>query len=183
MSENKNVCEFETLVNEKHLMDFKLYHNYHSVSGIATLLFGAIMLVICVVSFNQVNISYTLMTGFFGLFFTVYTPIGMYLKTNRQVKKAAAFQQPVKYTATDEKIILSQGDIAEELLWEEIYKIKATKKSLILYITAVRANVIPFECLGSSAESFLKLASKNLKPFQLKLSEDKVIKSCGAFSK
>ena len=98
--------QFETQVTEQDLMNFKLYHNYHSVGGVAGLLFGIVALIICVVSVGQVNISYTLMMGFFGLFFTVYTPIGMKLKVKQQMKTVAAFKEPVRYTVTEEKILL-----------------------------------------------------------------------------
>lgn len=93
--------QFETQVTEQDLMNFKLYHNYHSVGGVAGLLFGIVALIICVVSVGQVNISYTLMMGFFGLFFTVYTPIGMKLKVKQQMKTVAAFKEPVRYTVTE----------------------------------------------------------------------------------
>ena len=94
MGEQEQRVEFETRIGAKELMDFKIYHNYHSVSGIASLLFGIIALVICIVSINRVNISYTLMMGFFGLFFTVYTPIGMKRKVNKQIKTVPAFADP-----------------------------------------------------------------------------------------
>lgn len=167
--------EFETKINEKDLMDFKVYHNYHSVSGVAALLFGVIALVICIISINQVNISYTLMMGFFGLFFTVYTPIGMKLKVRQQMKTIAAFQEPMKYTVTEEKIMLTQGEVSEDLSWDDIFKIKCTGKSLILYITAVRANIIPLACLGAEAEPFMVIAEKKLKPFQMKFDRRKAI--------
>lgn len=166
---------FQICVTKKDLMDFKLYHNYHSVSGIAAVLFGLIALFICIYTINQVNISYTLMMGFFGLFFTVWTPIGMLLNVNKQMKKVSTFQEPVIYTATEDKITLQQGDIKEEMLWDDVFKIKCTGKSLILYITSVRANVIPLESLGDQAEVFFEIASKKLKPFQIKVNQKKVI--------
>lgn len=176
-------AEFQTQVEEKDLMNFKVYHNYHSVSGVASLLFGILALIICVVSINQVNISYTLMMGFFGIFFTVYTPVSMKLKVKQQMKSVAAFKKPVKYAVTEEKIILRQGDIQEELLWDDIFKIKCTGKSLILYITAVRANIIPLRSLGDQAELFIAIAEKKLKPFQLKFDAEKVIRASQASGK
>lgn len=180
MGEQEQRVEFETRIGEKELMDFKIYHNYHSVSGIASLLFGIIALVICIVSINRVNISYTLMMGFFGLFFTVYTPIGMKRKVNKQIKTVPAFAEPVKYVITPEKITLSQGEVSEELLWDDIFTIKCTGKSMILYITSVRANIIPLECLDrQQAENFIKIAREKLKPFQVKLNDASVINKCG----
>jgi hypothetical protein len=177
MEENDSMlkAEFQTQVSEGDLMDFKIYHNYHSISGVAGLLFGIIALIICVVSINRVNISYTLMMGFFGLFFTIYTPIGMKIKVKNQMKKVPAFRGPVKYTVTEEKIMLNQGDISEELLWDDIFKIKCTGKSLVLYITSVRANIIPLKDLKDQTECFLMIAGKKLKPFQIKLNTKKVI--------
>jgi hypothetical protein len=159
-------------------MNFKLYHNYHSVSGIATLIFGIICLVICVVSYGSYNIAYTVMVAFFGLFFTVYTPIGMKLKVRKQMKKVQGFSEPVKYTVTEEKITLSQGEVSENLNWDEIFKMKATGSSIILYISAVRANIIPYRCLGDSAEGFIEIAEKKLTPYQVKLNKNKVIFKC-----
>lgn len=96
MGEQEQRVEFETRIGAKELMDFKIYHNYHSVSGIASLLFGIIALVICIVSINRVNISYTLMMGFLDFFFTVYTPIGMKRKVNKQIKTVPAFAEACK---------------------------------------------------------------------------------------
>lgn len=171
-------AEFETKVEAKDLMDFKVYHNYHSVSGIATVIFGIIALIICVVSIGQVNIAYTLMMGFFGLFFTVYTPIGMWFKVKKQMKKVPVFREPVKYTVTSEKIVLTQGEIKEELLWDDIFKIVCTGKSIVLYITAVRANIIPLESLGDSAQSFIEIARQKLRPFQVKVDDKKLAEKC-----
>lgn len=173
MGEQKSLlkAEFETSVSAKDLMDFKLYHNYHSFSGIASVIVGLIMLSLCIVTLNMenVNITYTLMTAFFGLFFTVWTPIGMYLSVRKQMKKIAAFKEPVRYTVTLEKIVLSQGEITEELLWDDIYKIVSTGKSFILYITTIKANIIPIRDMGDEAEVFVKIARKKLKPFQVKI--------------
>lgn len=172
-------AEFQTRITEQDLMNFKVYHNYHSVGGVAGALFGVIALIICVVSINQVNISYTLMMGFFGLFFTVYTPIGMKRKVKQQMKSVAAFQEPVRYTVTEEKITLRQGEVTEEMLWDDIFKIKCTGKSLVLYITSVRANIIPLRDIGQEAELFLQIAEKKLRPFQIKVNRAKMRKAIG----
>ncbi len=180
-TENKRLkAEFETKVDAKDLMNFKMYHNYTSWSGVVSLLIGIIMLVICVITstYENANISFVLITGFFGLFFTVWTPIGMWLSVKKQMKKAEAFKEPIKYTVTSEKIVLSQGEIEEELSWDDIFKIKSTGRSIILYITAVRANVIPLRCIGGEAENFIKIARKKLRPFQVKINDKKLAQKC-----
>ncbi len=177
-TENKRLeAEFETKVEAKDLMNFKVYHNYTSFSGIMSLMIGVLMLTLCAValSYENANVSYILITGFFGLFFTVWTPVGMWLSVRKQMKKAEAFKEPIKYTVTGEKIVLSQGEIQEELSWDDIFKIKSTGSSIILYITTVRANVIPLRCIGAEAEAFIAVARKKLRPFQVKINDKKVI--------
>ena len=136
--------QFETQVTEQDLMNFKLYHNYHSIGGVAGLLFGIVALIICVVSVGQ-------------------------LKVKQQMKTVATFKEPVRYTVTEEKILLQQGAVTEEMLWEDIFKIKCTGKSLVLYITSVRANIIPLRDIGDELDAFLTIAEKKLKPFQIKV--------------
>ena len=112
--------------------------------------------------------------GFFGLFFTVYTPIGMKLKVKQQIKANPAFNKPIKYTVTQDKIVLTLGEVTEELTWDDIFKITCTGKNLILYITSVRANIIPLKCIGSDLDTFLKIAQTKLKPFQIKVNKNKI---------
>ncbi|MBQ4282557.1 MAG: YcxB family protein [Lachnospira sp.] len=177
-TENKGLkAEFATKVEAKDLMNFKVYHNYTSVSGIITLLVGIIMLSVCAIvsTYENANISYILIAGFFGLFFTVWTPVGMWLSVKKQMKKAEGFNEPIKYVVTSDKIRLSQGQVEEELMWDDIFKVKSTGKSIVLYITTVRANVIPLRDIGEEAENFIKIARKKLRPFQVKLNDAKVI--------
>ncbi len=169
---------FKVDVREKDLLNFKLYHNYHSVSGIATLLFGIVFLVICAVSYGHYNIVYTLMMAFFGLFFTVYTPIGMMLKVRRQMKSVGALGGELEYNVTEDGIKVSQGDENATLTWNDVFRIKATGSSIILYITSVRANIIPFRCIGDDAEAVIEIAQKKLTPYQIRLNKASVIKKC-----
>ena len=173
----KDSIEFDSKVTQEDLMNFKVYHNYHSVSGVAALIFGILSLLICIISIGQVNISYTLMMGFFGLFFTVYTPISMKLKVKKQMKKIKSFDEPVHYVISEEGFKLSQNDISEELKWEDIFKITFTGKCFILYITTIKANVISLKDMNGQGEAFLEIASKQLKPFQIKVNKKKLKKA------
>lgn len=53
------------------------------------------------------------------------------------------------------------------------------RKNLILYITSVRANIIPLSDLGEEAPKFIEIARKKLRPFQIKFNDEKVLKKCG----
>ena len=120
--------EFDSVITEKALNDFKMYHVFHNVGGV------------------------------FGYVF-------------------AAFKEPMHYSAGEDKIIVSQGDMSEELAWEQIYKIRFTGSNLILYLSSVRANVLTVNSMGEAAVPFVKMCQKKLKPFQVKVNMDKLAKA------
>jgi hypothetical protein len=171
-------AEFQTQLSESDLIDFKLYHNYHSIDGIMKLIFGLFTLAICGVSVStkHVNEIYVIIMGLLGLFFTIYPPVAMILKVKKQMKKIPVFRGPVKYLVTEEKITMFQGEVCEELLWDDVVKIRYTGRSLILYGTTVRANIIPLKDLGRQAEAFLVIAGRKLKAYQMKIDIKKIIR-------
>ena len=93
------------------------------------------------------------------------------------MKTVAAFKEPMHYNAGEDKIIVSQGDMSEELAWEQIYKIRFTGSNLILYLSSVRANVLTVNSMGEAAVPFVKMCKKKLKPFQVKVNMDKLAKA------
>lgn len=57
----------------------------------------------------------------------------MKLKVKQQMKTVAAFKEPVRYTVTEEKILLQQGAVTEEMLWEDILRLNVQEKSCFIY--------------------------------------------------
>ena len=108
---------------------------------------------------------------------TFYPIVNMRLGTKKQMKTVAAFKEPMHYSAGEDKIIVSQGDMSEELAWEQIYKIRFTGSNLILYLSSVRANVLTVNSMGEAAVPFVKMCQKKLKPFQVKVNMDKLAKA------
>ena len=111
------------------------------------------------------------------MFFFFYPIVNMRLGTKKQMKTVAAFKKPMHYSAGEDKIIVSQGDMSEELAWEQIYKIRFTGSNLILYLSSVRANVLTVNSMGEAAVPFVKMCQKKLKPFQVKVNMDKLAKA------
>ena len=79
---------FEVQIPVNDMFDYNIYHNYRNFQGILSLILGVIMLVLCGAAIIQDgNISYILIMGFFGLFFTIITPVRIYFKSMQQVKE------------------------------------------------------------------------------------------------
>lgn len=170
--------EFDSVVTEKALNNFKMYHNLHNVGGAFGYVFAVFALVMCVMGFIfNMSTKYIAMMGLFGLFFLLYPVISMRLSSKKQMKTVAAFKAAMHYSVGEDKIIVSQGEMSEELAWEQIYKIRFTGSNLVLYLSAVRANVLTVDSMGAAAVPFVKMCQKKLKPFQVKVNMDKLAKA------
>lgn len=172
-----NVLEFDSKVTQGDLIHFKFYHKYHTVSGICEILLALVLIVICIMSVGKVNITYTLMTGFLGVFFLVFPPFDMVMRAKRQMQKVVIFKEKVHYKVTDEKISISLGEVTEDLPWDNIYKVKFDGRSIDVYLTGVNANIIPVRDMGEAAERFVEMAKGKLKPFQIKINTKKLGKA------
>lgn len=150
---------FTVKLTSKDMMDYNMYHNYRNVSGIASLILGIIMLVLFVVSGSDsdVNISYRLLMVFFGLFFTVFTPVRIALKSAQQVKLTPSFTKPLKYTVSKESIIIEQDDMKAEFPMSEVYKVSDTGKSIVVYVNKVRAYIFPKRDIGDSYNELIRI--------------------------
>ena len=170
--------EFDSVITEKALNDFKMYHVFFFFFGVFGYVFAAFAIVMCVLGvIFKMSPKYIVMMGLFGVFFFFYPIVNMRLGTKKQMKTVAAFKEPMHYSAGEDKIIVSQGDMSEELAWEQIYKIRFTGSNLILYLSSVRANVLTVNSMGEAAVPSVKMCQKKLKPFQVKVNMDKLAKA------
>ncbi|MDD6332953.1 MAG: YcxB family protein [Clostridia bacterium] len=170
--------EFDSVVTEKALNNFKMYHNLHNVGGVFGYIFAVFALVMCVLGIVfGMSTKYIVMMAIFGLFFLLYPYISMRMGSKKQMKTVAAFKAPMHYSVGEDKIIVSQNDMSEDLLWEQVYKVKFTGSNLILYLSAVRANVLTVDSMGEQAAEFVEMCEKKLKPFQVKVNKTKLRKA------
>ena len=169
------IIEFDSKVTKKDLQNFKFYHNYHSFGGCFGLIAGIIFFVFCFISYGKTTLTYTLMLALFGVMFAIYPILNIVLTSGRQ-SKLEVFANPMHYVVSADKITLTQGELTEDLTWDNIYKIKFSGKNLLIYVTNTRANILTVESMGSKAVDFVEIAKSKLKPFQIKVNKSKLEK-------
>ena len=94
----------------------------------------------------------------------------------RKQSKLDIFTKPMHYQVSPDKITLSQGELTEDLSWDNIYKIKFSGRNLLVYINTSRANILTLETMGTNALNFVDIAKEKLKPFQVKVNKQKLEK-------
>ena len=109
--------------------------------------------------------------------FTILNPISLALKTRKQLKTSPSYKQPLDYTFGSEGIIISQGELSQEVKWSDITRIMLTKSMIAIYTGPMSAFVIPTSELGKDKGRILSTAvqftadykpvlSRNLKLYQ-----------------
>lgn len=153
---------FETKITGKDMYDYNFYHNYRHFQGIISLLLGIVMLGVCVMSIRaEANISYILITGFLGLFFTVITPFRILLKSYQQVMLTPSFKKPFRYTLSENMLTIEQEEAKAEIPMAEIIKVVDTGKSIVLYVSSVRAYIFPKRDLGEQLPQVIEVLKKS----------------------
>lgn len=130
-------------IGTKDMFYFCMRHNYACFSGLFGLFisFGALLLL--AVRFSQYTTGAKCLLLLVGLLFTVIQPMQLLLKSANQVKRTPMFWESIRYTFREDGLELSQKEQNGVIPWEDIRKIVDTGSYLILYITSMRAYILP----------------------------------------
>lgn len=137
--------EFEVTVSEKDLINYRIYHKYHSFSGCCEIVLGIIMMVLGVygvLHLDTMNPTFALLALLFGIVFLAGIPVQMVLNAKKSIK-GKAFAKPMRYVLDNKNISVSMGEDKAEVPWDMVYRIRDTGKCILVYFTPTRANIIP----------------------------------------
>jgi hypothetical protein len=148
-------------INSGDLYDYMLMHTYHSASGLIGSGVGAML----IVAGAMTGKIYWLV----GLVVLLYLPWSLFLKSRQQVLANPAFKQPLHYTFTEEGIKVSQGEVQQDIPWENIVKVMSTSRSLILYTSKVNATILPRRELSEDTTAVIRMISQHMPANSVKI--------------
>ncbi|MDR0964178.1 MAG: YcxB family protein [Clostridium sp.] len=154
--------EFEVKINSGDLFDYLLAHTYHGAAGHIGSGVGA-MLVIFGLARNQY--LYLLV----GIFLLLYQPVALFIKSKKQLLMNPVFANPIHYAFDAEGYSVSQGEAMQKVLWEELYKVTATSRSIMIYTTPVYASILPRRVLGEQTSAVIQLISTHVPHKKVKI--------------
>lgn len=135
--------EFDIKLTTKDMYQFSMYHAYTGSQGILSVIIAGLCIGAAVTTYGSVTSTYTGLYLLFGVLFLFYLPVNLYLRSKRQFLLGEALQKPLHYKIDDTGIHTSQGELTGELPWDMIYKIVATKRSVLIYSSRVNAYILP----------------------------------------
>jgi hypothetical protein len=164
--------EFDVEITDGDLLDYKLHHKYHAFSGICELVLGVIMLALGVYSvlhLDRMNLTFALLALLFGVVFLVGMPVQLYLHSKAAVKKEG-FLSHLHYTMGKNGIVIDGGSGKNvSIQWCDVWKVSSSRKSIFLYFTPTRANVLPKAQLGENLEGVQKVIAKYMESHRVSL--------------
>lgn len=162
-------AEFDVTITSKDMYRFNMYHAYHGFQGIFAAVIGILVLIVAGATFGKVETMYTVMYTIFGIIFLIYVPASLYMRSKQQILSSEVLRNALHYKFDEEGVHVSQNDQTADLLWEQIYKVVATKSNLLIYSSRVNAYVIPMSVMGAEYETVAQLAQSHLEKYRLKL--------------
>ena len=160
--------EFDIKMTTKAMYNFLMYHTYHTMNGIFSVVAGLALIVFFFVQRGGEGQN-TWMFLLFGVLFIVYLPWTLYLRAAKQAKLNAVFQKPLHYELDGQRIRIAQGESSSETGWDTVRMVRKTRQSLLLYTTERNAFIWIKDQMGAEEAQVRALICKMVKPECVKL--------------
>lgn len=161
--------KFEVKMTEKVMYDFLLYHSYTSVTGLLGALIGVGFLVLAFYKSATGDTNSFVLFLFMAVIMLIMTPLSLKTTARNQVRNTKMFQEPLQYELSEEGVAVMQDGQRALNKWEEFAKVVSTGKSIVLYVTRVRAIVLPKESMGDDYMAVVEMISKKVAPKKVKI--------------
>lgn len=161
--------EFDITLDFKDMYRFNMYQAYSGFHGIFSIIIAVLVFALAIATYGEIELRNTVLYVVFGMIFLIYMPVSLYLRSKNSLKSSEVLQKPLHYAVDEKGFCVSQGEANAELLWEQIYKMVATKSNVLVYSNRINAYVIPRAQLGEKYGELAALAGKKLPKYRLKM--------------
>ena len=133
-----------------YMFDFLYWHSYSGFMGVVNYGFSLIALAALLAGFGKGNTMATVALTVLALLFTVINPLLLLQKAAKQIKRTPMFQKPIEYTFDEKGFTVTQENESATAEWTDVVLVRETKKTLVLYLGAANAIVLPKEECGEA---------------------------------
>lgn len=162
-----NKIEINTKIGLSELFEFTMTNNYKSIKGVISVLFSIASLIGLILFWKELNGWQRGGLLFFAIMFTVLEPIEYYLRSKRQMKKN--FALPISYTFDERGIEIILGDEKALNEWSDVMKVVSSKNLVAVYLSPVRAFILPKKDIGENYASLKEMLDKQTSCYKFKM--------------
>ena len=154
--------KFSVQMKTIYMFDFLYWHSYHGMTGIINYALSFAGIAALIAGFGKGNAMVTVMLVALASLFTIINPLSLLYKAARQVKKSPLFAKSLHYAFRADGFTVSQDEKIDSAKWESVVLIRETGKSIILYLGAANALILPKKEVGDRLEDLKELIRKAL---------------------
>lgn len=154
---------FDTNVKEKELYKFSINNMYRKVTGVIWVLFSIVVIGVTIYTWGKVDINRSILMIVIAALYTVINPIFLWVRAKSQIKTNPSFQKPLHYVINSTGITISQGEQSESTKWQQMWKSVKYGDIIVVYVSTIRAFIIPIKDLGDDYNALVELLSNGLK--------------------
>jgi len=149
--------KFSVQMKTAYMFDFLYWHSYHGITGIINYALSFAGIAALAAGFGKGNTFVTIMLVALAALFTVINPLLLLYKAAGQVKRSKMFAKPLLYKFDTRGFSISQDNNSDSAEWNSVVLIRETGKSIILYLGAAKALILPKKEIGTQMEDLKKL--------------------------
>lgn len=149
--------KFSVQMKTIYMFDFLYWHSYHGITGVINYALSFAGVAALLAGFGNGNTMVTLMLVALAMLFTVINPLLLLYKAAGQIKRTQMFAKPLYYKFDTGGFSISQDNNSDSAEWSSVVLIRETGKSIILYMGAANALILPKKEIGSRLEDLKKL--------------------------
>ncbi len=166
--------EFDINLSEKDLYRFSMYHNYTSLQGLLSIFVGVGAFAAAIFTRDRVETTYTLLYLILGAAILIYMPATLRISTKHQMARNAQLRQALHYLVDETGVTVKQSEEVAELPWTQVYRMKETKRNILIYSTRINAFILPKEQLSAETlENLKKIGKDNLETYRYSIRRGK----------
>ena len=156
-------------MKEEYMVEFLLHHTYTHYSGIIGVIIGIVAMAMGISTLTQGEMQAALPMFLIAILFLFVTPTTTIKKAKQQVKNSEMFKKTIEYEFSEKGVTARQGKLESTNEWEEFMKAIETRKSVILYVSRLRAIIFPKDCMAGQKDEVVKMIRSHMPAGKVKI--------------
>lgn len=156
------IVELDVELTVKDMFKFLLNSTYRKLTGIIWIIFSAVVVFVTIITWGAVPVSNSILMIILASLYTIINPTLLYLKAKKQIKYSDSLANTLHYTIDDKNIKVSQKEAKERTPWNTVWKVVRYGDQVIIYVTSIRAFILPVRCFENGYDDFVTIATNNL---------------------
>ena len=153
---------FDVKLTSNDVFRFNIYQVYRGMQGIISVLLPAIIIGVVIKNYSDFGPANAALYLGIALVLFLYVPGSLWLRSRKILKTNEVLANTLHFEFEEETICVSQGEQKAEFKWENVYKIVATKKLVLVYTNRMNAYIIPREQIKNGYADLATLAKSQL---------------------